>query len=492
VAEDPEGPPRSGTTVHVGVVHVAHGGTAINVPGVPAAGVSGGAADLERRNVQDRELARLLSRFERLSNSGQPTSEVRQAILDLKRERLVPGSPLQAGDALGNGRYALERQLGHGGIGTVWLARETLESDRYVAVKVLHGHFAQDATMVERFARGARQMAKLDRAGAVEVLDQASREDGWPYYVMEYVEGGDLYRALLEGQITPTAALEVVCRVAEALDDAHGKEIVHRDVSPQNILLSLRGPLISDFDLVRAADTTAATRTGALGRMPYAAPEALDRPQDADHRADIYSLGMTALCCAAAGKIPGTVAYNASGFLRGLGLGKPLTRAIDTAIQREPGARYADMRAFRAALSAALSERAVMSGDSTIRVLVVDDEEVIREILADFLSMDGFWARTAHDGADALRELRNRSFDVVLADLKMPNMGGIELLKILRDEQPELPCIMMTGFGTVETAVAAMKLGARDYILKPFKVEDVVVAIKRVTGGTDVSTTKVI
>jgi response regulator RpfG family c-di-GMP phosphodiesterase len=113
------------------------------------------------------------------------------------------------------------------------------------------------------------------------------------------------------------------------------------------------------------------------------------------------------------------------------------------------------------------------------RLLVVDDEKVIREILADFLSMEGFWVRTAEDGAAALVELSRTHYDLVLSDLKMPNMGGLELLESIAKHMPNVVTVIMTGFGTVETAIDAMKRGAYDYILKPFKVEEVVHTIRR-------------
>ena len=117
--------------------------------------------------------------------------------------------------------------------------------------------------------------------------------------------------------------------------------------------------------------------------------------------------------------------------------------------------------------------------DQPAKILVVDDEEVIREILADFLSMEGFHVRTAEDGSGALVELSRDRFDLVLSDLKMPNMGGIELLRAIRKHTPHVVTIIMTGFGTVETAIEAMKQGAYDYVLKPFKVEEVVHTIRR-------------
>jgi response regulator RpfG family c-di-GMP phosphodiesterase len=117
--------------------------------------------------------------------------------------------------------------------------------------------------------------------------------------------------------------------------------------------------------------------------------------------------------------------------------------------------------------------------DESPRVLVVDDEKVIREILSDFLTMEGFLVRTVEDGKAALTELQRRSYDLVISDLKMPRMGGIELLEQINEHNINVLTVIMTGFGTVETAIEAMKKGAYDYILKPFKVEEVVHIVQR-------------
>lgn len=113
------------------------------------------------------------------------------------------------------------------------------------------------------------------------------------------------------------------------------------------------------------------------------------------------------------------------------------------------------------------------------RVLVVDDEKFIRDILADFLTMEGFFVHTAEDGQQAVNELSRRTYDLVLSDLKMPRMGGLDLLEHISRHHPDTLTVIMTGFGTVETAIDAMKHGAYDYILKPFKVEEIVHVVTR-------------
>ncbi len=117
--------------------------------------------------------------------------------------------------------------------------------------------------------------------------------------------------------------------------------------------------------------------------------------------------------------------------------------------------------------------------DERPRVLIVDDEKFIRDILADFLGMEGYVVRTAEDGAAALAELGHARYDMIISDLKMPRMGGIELLAAISSAAPSALTVIMTGFGTVETAIDAMKRGAYDYILKPFKVEEVIHVVQR-------------
>ncbi|HYQ41619.1 MAG TPA: response regulator, partial [Polyangiaceae bacterium] len=113
------------------------------------------------------------------------------------------------------------------------------------------------------------------------------------------------------------------------------------------------------------------------------------------------------------------------------------------------------------------------------RVLVVDDEKFIRDIIADFLGMEGYIVRTAEDGVSATNELERARYDMVISDLKMPKMGGLDLLREVARTHPDTLTVIMTGFGTVETAIDAMKRGAYDYILKPFKVEEIVHIVQR-------------
>jgi pSer/pThr/pTyr-binding forkhead associated (FHA) protein len=227
-----------------------------------------------------------------LQEHGIDTAAVDREILDMRRQ-LREGGQLRAGDSLGNGRYLLLRQVGRGGFAIVWEALDRERLDR-VAVKVLHSNLAGDRIRLERFFRGARTMAELGHESVVRVLEKHGEDGGYHYFVMEFIAGDDLRQAVLKKTLSGEAVLPVILRVGEALASAHRKGLVHRDVKPANILLDAAGtPRLTDFDLVGAADSTGGTRTGALGTVVYTAPEITDRPQDADGRADVYSLAMT-------------------------------------------------------------------------------------------------------------------------------------------------------------------------------------------------------
>ena len=107
------------------------------------------------------------------------------------------------------------------------------------------------------------------------------------------------------------------------------------------------------------------------------------------------------------------------------------------------------------------------------RILVVDDEESIREFLDIMLRKEGYEVTCVEDGQKAIDILKKKSFDLLISDLQMPNVTGIELLKHCRETYPDLLFMMITAFGTAESAVEAMKMGAYDYITKPFKIDEV-------------------
>jgi serine/threonine-protein kinase len=190
------------------------------------------------------------------------------------------------------GKYELLEPVGQGGMATVFRARR-LEDGAVVAVKVLHEHYAHDREFVERFQREARAASQLRHPNIVPVLESGS-DRGVHFIVMEFVEGTDLKTLLRRrGRLREEEAVRIAVEVCKALAYAHGQGIVHRDVKPQNILVTPDGAVkVTDFGIARAATSVTITETGTvLGSVHYLAPEqALGNPVGPS--ADLYALGV--------------------------------------------------------------------------------------------------------------------------------------------------------------------------------------------------------
>src|SRR5215213_10003563 len=208
-----------------------------------------------------------------------------------KRPSMLPCRIMRHGNI--DGRYALGELLGGGGMANVYLARDDVLG-RDVALKVLRGQYANDEDFVERFRREAKNAAALNHPDIVQVYDQGHTEDRTYYIAMEYVPGGTLaQRIKLEGPLDPRVAAGVASRVADALAVAHGRGIIHRDIKPQNVLLTASGePKVADFGIARAASAKTMTETSLiLGTASYMSPEQV-RGERVGLESDLYSLGV--------------------------------------------------------------------------------------------------------------------------------------------------------------------------------------------------------
>nr|WP_130505843.1 Stk1 family PASTA domain-containing Ser/Thr kinase [Microterricola gilva] len=190
-----------------------------------------------------------------------------------------------------DGRYQVRSRIARGGMATVYLATD-LRLERRVAIKIMHGHLADDNTFKSRFVQEARSAARLAHPNVVNVFDQGQDSD-MAYMVMEYLPGITLRDLLKDyGKLTPEQTIDIVTAVLGGLAAAHKAGIVHRDMKPENVLLADDGRIkLGDFGLARATSANTATGQALLGTIAYLSPELVTRGV-ADARSDIYALGI--------------------------------------------------------------------------------------------------------------------------------------------------------------------------------------------------------
>ena len=262
------------------------------------------------------------------------------------------------------GEYSLQRELGRGGMGIVYLARD-VQLDRDVAIKVLPAHMARTTESRERFVREARTAAGLSHPHIVPI-HRVGEAGGFVFFVMSYVEGETLGERLrARGPLPPADAMRVMREVAWALAYAHGRGIVHRDVKPDNILLEAGTgrALVTDFGIahVDAHDRPITDPGKIMGTAHFMSPEqAANEPVDG--RSDLYSLGVVGYL-AASGRLPFDSSNLHALMVRQAteappsvmsaapGLPPALGAAIDRCLARDPAARFTDGEALAAALA---------------------------------------------------------------------------------------------------------------------------------------------
>jgi tRNA A-37 threonylcarbamoyl transferase component Bud32 len=263
-------------------------------------------------------------------------------------------------------RYELEELVGTGGMSSVYRARDR-QLDRNVALKILHEHHLEDDEHVERFRREARAVARLSHPNIVTVIDRGESEDGSQFIVFEFVDGENLKELIeREGPLPVDEALRLAIGVARGLAFAHAEGLVHRDVKPQNVMISEDGrPQVTDFGIARSLDIErGVTQTGTvLGTSNYIAPEQASG-EHVDACSDIYSLGVVLFEL-----LTGTLPFDGENFvaiaMRHINEPAPDVRAfrpdipprvaaaVERALQKDPRRRFRSMDEFATELEAA-------------------------------------------------------------------------------------------------------------------------------------------
>jgi len=338
----------------------------------------------------------------------------------------VAGAPDGLAAALA-GRFELRRELGRGGMGIVYLARETT-LDRDVALKVLPPDLAARGDLKARFLREARTAAQLSHPNIVPV-HAADDVQGFAYFAMGLVDGETLaQRIAVQGKLGPAEVVRILRDTAWALAYAHARGVVHRDVKPENIMLE-RGTgrvMVADFGIARREHDAALTQDGEmLGTVHYMSPELIGGTA-VDGRSDLYALGVVGFRLlsgrlpfddAAPSAVLVAHATRPAPLLASVAADVPaaLAAVIDRCLRKDPADRFATGEALAEALGAALdgAGQAIFASNATPLPQVLTTEQA-----------EAIWLRAAQLQMDAATSIRQRTRDVApTAAGGMPTSG---------------------------------------------------------------------
>jgi serine/threonine protein kinase len=384
-------------------------------------------------------------------------------------------------DPVINNRYRVIEPLGSGGMAIVYRARDKL-LDRDVALKVLRHHFADDEEFVERFKREAKIAAALSHPNIASVHDLGKTQNGNYYMAMEYVPGGTLRDRIRKGPLSPIEAAAIAIQVAQALKTAHALGTIHRDIKPQNIILTKAGVVkVADFGIARAAALSEITREGlVLGTEHYMSPEQA-KGAPVGPRSDLYSLGVV-LYEMLTGKLP----HEADGPLLGsTTLPKRLSshprppkeinpfvpeRLSTTTVRllsKDPERRYRDASSLIADLEKARGEPL---GRATTRVLTLAFQKgrSLGSVTTRVLNLAARQARTAYKS----RTRKTKPY-IPLAPIPRGRIGRCKPAKKQRQKiLPRFVLIMLTLAAVLVLLHLDPGAGARLWAEVERKIED--------------------
>jgi response regulator RpfG family c-di-GMP phosphodiesterase/serine/threonine protein kinase len=403
------------------------------------------------------------------------------------------------------GSYRVLEGLGSGGMGVVFVAEHGLMKRR-VAVKVLPVDDDCVPGVGQRFYAEMRLLADLHHPNIVLAIDAGEVQPTSPglpelvYMVMELVEGGDLEKLVLRrGPCSVADACNYIRQAACGLQAAHDRHLVHRDLKPSNILLTTHGQAkLVDFGLARQFCSRLTDPRALLGSVEFMAPEQSHDPSAVGKEADIYGLGAT-LFWLLTGEPPYPFASSIGAALRALQQQPPrrlralrpeapealealLEQMLDRNPARRPATPVAVMNALTRLLETSIAETRPGNGEWEIRwgptglpvvprALIVDDEDSVRSLHRVILQSLACDCDEAADGSTALEKATATPFDLVLLDLRLPDMDGYEVCRRLRERsaQPHLKVLIVSGAGDHNALADTLPRGADDYIVKPFE-----------------------
>lgn len=412
------------------------------------------------------------------------------------------------------GKYQVERRLGEGGYGEVLLVRHVDLGVRY-ALKILSHAGVREEQVAERFKREAEILLRFTHHGIAQLRDFGRTDDGRYYMTLDYVEGTPLQELLAREEWLPVGtALRIAIEVLGVLDAAHQLGIVHRDIKPANIMLlgpdSFRPEVkVLDFGIAKLQEEMASdvsmTREGlTIGTPQYMSPEQASGEADIDARADLYSLGVVLYEL-----ITGVVPFQGESvmqtlvkhltqpppaFAETIGVPRAVESLVLRALEKERTARFQSAAEFRDACEDALTHLGLASfSDQTPedrsarissftqahaegqvearerekpRVLCLDDDEMILNILQHILEREGYEVFTATNFSVIHDYIFTHGARLMLCDVEMPGLPGTRICKLLKQTVSDLKVVLFSNVPERELEKLAQESEADSWISK--------------------------
>lgn len=426
---------------------------------------------------------------------------------------LVPSSVDELVGTTLSGLYEIMGIIGRGGTSVVYKARHAL-MDRLVAIKMLlwSSDGLREEKRIRRFQQEARTASRLNHPHIATLYDFGISPQGQPFLVMEYIEGHSLEELIhTGGAMQVERALRLFIQITDAMEHAHQRGVVHRDLKPSNFILAMpkdgtteESIKVVDFGVAelisdRMQDSNMQLAEQVFGSPLYMSPEQCLN-KNIDSRCDIYCLGVSMYQVLTArlpflgntlvevmskhiSEIPPTFRKAAPN----LQIPKSVEEAVMRALRKVPAQRHQSMKSLREQLQSASSGSGKeVLVNRKIRVFIVDDNEVIidaiKQALQRFEDVEVVGgARRATAALAAVEELKP---EIVLMDLEMPEMDGIEATKLLKEKLPKSHVVMMSSHQDEKDIVAALRAGAEGFILKKFENNSLPLAVRAVVQGT--------
>jgi CheY-like chemotaxis protein len=423
-------------------------------------------------------------------------------------------------------RYEYLGSLGQGGIGYVFKAIDR-ELNEVIAIKVMGRAVGEERdTVLRRFKGEVSLNRKISHPNICRLHDYGVA-GGLPYLTMEFVDGRDLGTIIdLEGPVPAKKALRILTQLTRAVVAAHAAGIVHRDLKPANVMVQPSGE-ISLLDFGLAHDTTRTdpriTRVGAaVGTPHYMSPEQV-QGRLVDERSDIYAIGAIAFELLSGrrmftGRTFLSIARKhlettvSRGTLEGRGVPRELEATVLRCLEKKPEDRFPTAAALASSFEAlerlqqsrgpavtpavpaaarvktAVHRRSAILPSGAPRrrpvVLVVDDEEQVRNLVCTCLRRGGFEAVPSSSGEGALTLLETRTVDLILIDVLMPGVDGFDTVRVLKShpEQAQIPVLFMSGFPEKNRVLFGGQTGAVDFLTKPLDLKSMLGKVTAILG----------